>query len=279
MDNLNIKAPAKINLFLHITGQRDDGYHDIITVFQKINLWDEITLAMPKDKKEIRLECYGDNLPGGEANIAFKAAKIFLDRTGIKYGVKIKLNKRIPIGAGLGGGSSDAAAVLKGLNTMAGNILNNDDMNNLACLLGADVPFFMSDVAAAIGTGTGAELEAIDTAQRFYLLVWPGFSISTKWVYEHFELTSQPYDTIFDAKQVFRARLWVNDLEKVVAYQYPQIEAIKNRLMDLGAEASMMSGSGSTVFGVFTSRHGAEAAVAGLGLSENQRSYVVEGLG
>ncbi|MGQ9745774.1 MAG: 4-(cytidine 5'-diphospho)-2-C-methyl-D-erythritol kinase [Dissulfurimicrobium sp.] len=278
MDSLNLKTPAKINLFLHITGQRDDGYHNIITVFQKINLWDEITLTISKEKKEICLECYGDNLPGGEANIAFKATKIFMDRTGIKCGVKIKLNKLIPIGAGLGGGSSDAAAVLKGLNSLTGNLLNDDDMNNLACQLGADVPFFMSDAAAAIGTGTGTELEAIDTPQRFYLLVWPGFSISTKWVYEHFKLTSQPYDTIFDAKQVFRTRLWVNDLEKVVAYQYPQIEAIKKRLMDLGAEASMMSGSGSTVFGVFASRHEAEAAALGLRLSGNQRSYLVEGL-
>lgn len=278
MDDLVIKAPAKINLFLHVIGQRGDGYHNIITVFQKINLWDEITLSLSKEKRGVHLECYGDLLPEDKTNIAFRAAKMFLDVADIKYGVEIKLKKNIPIGAGLGGGSSDAAAVLKGLNSLAGNTLNDDNINSLACQLGADVPFFISDAASAIGTETGTKLEFIDIPKRFYLLVWPGFSISTKWVYEHFELTSRLDDTIFDAKQIFRSRLWVNDLEKVVTCKYPQIKAIKNRLIDLGAEASMMSGSGSAVFGVFTSRQEAEAAAVGLGLSGNQRSYLVEGL-
>ncbi|MGC8736148.1 MAG: 4-(cytidine 5'-diphospho)-2-C-methyl-D-erythritol kinase [Dissulfurimicrobium sp.] len=279
MDNLTVKAPAKINLFLRIIKKREDGYHNIVTIFQKISLWDEITLAISKKERGICLECSDDNLPGMEDNLAFKAAKAFLDYTGIDYGVYIKLKKQIPIGAGLGGGSSDAAAVLKGLNKLSGGLMNSDDLNGIGCRLGADVPFFMHDAASAIGTGVGNRLKAIKIPLFHYLLVWPGFSISTKWVYEHFELTTRPLDTIFDAELALHVRRWTNDLEMAVTPIYPQIKAIKNRLMELGAETALMSGSGSTVFGVFSSAEKAKAAASGLVVRDNQRIYLTKALG
>ncbi len=278
MDRLNLKTPAKINLFLHVIGRRGDGHHNILTIFQKIGLWDRILLSLSKGAREINLICPDSDLPAGEDNLAFKAAKSFLDRTGIECVINIKLEKSIPVGAGLGGGSSDAAAVLKGLNILHNRILCHNELHDIACRLGADVPFFISGSNTAVGRETGTNLEAIDTPCHHYVLVWPGFSISTKWVYERFELTSKLHDTIFDASQFLNTRLWINDLERAVIPQYPQIGDIKNRLMALGAETALMSGSGSTVFGVFSSRHKAESAETGLGLNGVQRAYLVEGL-
>ena len=278
MNTLTMKAPAKLNLFLYVVGRRGDSYHDILTLFQKISLWDKISLTLLKDTKKINITCPGSNLPVGEDNLAFKAAKVFLEHTGLGYGVSMRLEKHIPVGSGLGGGSSDAAAVLKGLNILNNNILANGELHSIACHLGADVPFFISDANTAIGTGTGTRLEAIGTPCYRYVLIWPGFSISTKSVYERFELTSQPYDTIFDASQAFHTKLWINDLEQAVIPRYPQIEDIKSQLMALGAETALMSGSGSTVFGVFNSRRTAKKAEASLKLEDNQRAYLVEGL-
>ncbi len=263
MNSLNLLAPAKINLFLLIQGQRPDGYHLIFTLFQKVSLWDEIVLSIAHRERGIYLECPNSNLSSGPDNLAYRAAALFLRETGLDLQVKIVLKKAIPVGGGLGGGSSDAASVLRGLNELAGLPLGPSDLHLLASSLGADVPFFLLEAPAAIGRDIGTDLEVISTAHRWYVLVYPGFPISTRWVYSQYVLTSQDRDTTFGTNRT-ETVMWQNDLEGLVMARYPEIAQIKAGLVSYGAEAALMSGSGSTVFGAFLSKPDALMAVSGL---------------
>ncbi|MEA3384910.1 MAG: 4-(cytidine 5'-diphospho)-2-C-methyl-D-erythritol kinase [Thermodesulfobacteriota bacterium] len=276
---MSLLAPAKINLFLLISGRRPDGYHLIFTMFQKISLWDEIELSVEQGKKAgIYLECPDSELISGLDNLAYQAAELFLEKTGLGLVVKILLKKRIPIGGGLGGGSSNAASVLKGLNELAGFPLNVASLHLLGCSLGADVPFFLLEAPAAVGRGIGTELEVVNVPHRWYVLIYPGFSISTRWAYENYVLTGQDQDTIFDAGEVIQAAMWLNDLEKVVIGKYPEIGWIKDELVALGAEAALMSGSGSTVFGAFLSQEAAHRAASSLEVNRDLHTLLVESL-
>ncbi len=279
--SLCIKAPAKVNLFLYILARRPDGYHELKTLFQKVTLFDSIGLEIQEGAHKIHLECIGADLPTGKENLAYRAADLFLQRTGLTLYIKIHLQKRIPSGAGLGGGSSDAAAVLKGLNELTSSPLAERDLMSLGLELGADVPFFIQKAPAALGTGVGEVLEPRPGMPRWFLLVWPGFAISTRWVYTNFELTTQGHKTIFSPGHGHETSLWNNDLEKAVISRYPEISALKKALMDLGAQASLMSGSGSTVFGVFDTREAALKASRGLDAlpgSGHFERYVVKGM-
>lgn len=257
---LKFLAPAKINLFLKITGRRQDGYHLLSTWMQKLTLADEITLS--PCLTGIEFSCTEDNLPKDENNLAYKAAILFYEKTGIKSGVKIKLVKKIPIAAGLGGGSSDAAAVLTGLNRLFSAALSESELMELALALGADVPFFVSGLNAAIATGIGEKLTQTDPLQNcLVVLVNPGFPVPTKWVYETFDsmqpvnlaLTSgnNPYILGPKIDRVAFAKMLFNDLERVTISRYPEISKIKNELLSAGADGVLMSGSGPTVFGIF----------------------------
>ena len=279
MSSLSLLAPAKINLFLLIKRRRPDGYHIIFTMFQKISLWDEIELSVGQcEKKRVYLECLGNKLTSGPDNLAYRAAELFLEKAGLDLAVKILLRKRIPIGGGLGGGSSDAASVLKGLNELTGFPLNVASLHSLGCSLGADVPFFLLEAPAAVGRGVGTELEVVDVPHGWYVLVYPDFSISTRWAYKNYVLTGQDQDTIFDAEEVIQAAMWLNDLEKVVIAGYPEIGRIKDELMALGAEAALMSGSGSTVFGSFLSQEAARRAASSLEVNRGLHTLLVESL-
>jgi len=279
MSSLSLLAPAKINLFLLINGRRSDGYHLIFTMFQKISLWDEIELSVEQgEKKGIYLECPGNKLISGPDNLAFQAAELFLEKAGLDLAVKILLRKRIPIGGGLGGGSSDAASVLKGLNELVGFPFNAASLHLLGCNLGADVPFFLLKAPAAVGRGTGTELEVVNVPHGWYVLVYPGFSVSTRWAYKNYVLTGQDQDTIFDALEVIQTAMWRNDLEKVITGKYPEIGRIKAELMALGAEAALMSGSGSTVFGSFLSQEEAQRAAFSLEVNRGLHTLLVESL-
>ena len=279
MSSLSLLAPAKINLFLLINGRRLDGYHLVFTMFQKISLWDEIELSVGQgEKKGIYLECPDSELISGPDNLAYQASELFLEKAGLDLAVKILLKKRIPIGGGLGGGSSDAASVLKGLNELAGFPFNGASLHLLGCSLGADVPFFLLEAPAAVGRGIGTELEVVNVPHGWYVLVYPGFSISTRWAYENYVLTGQDQDTIFDAGEVIQAAMWLNDLEKVIIGKYPEIGRIKDELMALGAEAALMSGSGSTVLGAFLSQEAAHRAASSLEANRGLHTLLVESL-
>jgi len=271
-------APAKINLFLLITGRREDGYHLLYTLFQKISLHDEILLSAETGKRNVLVECPGSSLPHGKENLVYRAAMAFMDVAGRDMRVRITLHKKIPVGGGLGGGSSDAASVLAGMNELSGFPLADADLYTVACRLGADVPFFLLKENAAIGRGTGTELKPFSTAHRHFLLVQPEFSVSTRWAYENYVLTTHDEDTIFVAEDADNTENWCNDLESVVVGRYPEIEQIKSFLVQAGAEVALMSGSGSTVFGAFSAREDAEVAESFFENKKGLKTFLAESL-
>lgn len=257
---LHLQAPAKINLYLKVLGRRHDGYHELSTWMQKLKFADEVILSSVSSG--IKLHCSATDLAADEKNLAHRAAVLFFKKTGLKTGVEIKLVKNIPIAAGLGGGSSDAAAVLTGLNTLFSAGLSENELMDLGLSLGADVPFFVSGCNSAIATGIGEKLQEKKSLKECWIiLVNPGFPVSTKWVFENFDrvqpvnfaLTSgdNPYILGREIDGSMPEKLY-NDLESVTTARYPEVSKLKNELTELGASGVLMSGSGPTVFGIFT---------------------------
>jgi 4-diphosphocytidyl-2-C-methyl-D-erythritol kinase len=262
------EAPAKINLFLAIKGKRADGFHDLETRMLKITLADRLHLT--RRESGITVLCPESDLPTNEGNLVHRAAKSFLTALGTG-GVQIVLEKKVPIAAGLGGGSSDAAAVLRGLNTLHGLPFSSSQLVGLARPLGADVSFFVDDCIAAWATGIGDEIQAEDVSfSGWIVLVNPGFPVSTKWVYENFTLTTggNPYilgrDFVHgnDACAGPGNLPLYNDLEAVTIGKYPELGRIKDELLADGAHGALMSGSGPTVFGLFANEAQAQKSVA-----------------
>ena len=274
---LSVRAPAKINLFLRVTGRRADGYHTLQTRMQKVGLFD--LLKVQRGGEGVRLHCVGADLPENADNLVHRAASLFLETVAQRRGrtlggVKISLTKNIPIAAGLGGGSSDAAAALKALNSLFEAGLTAGELAAMGLELGADVPFFLADTPAALAVGIGEILTPVAPLSGcFVLLVNPGFSVSTRWVYQTFALTKEEKTTIFEnfresADPAVRLGLSVtvkglpaaleNDLETVTITRYPEIGRIKEELLAHGAVAALMSGSGPTVFALFSDQQAAE---------------------
>lgn len=257
-ETLIVRAPAKVNLNLHILGKRSDGYHDLDTVMQKLDLADFLTLRR-LEKPGIELSCPDSDLPEDESNLVWQAAAAYLEETGLgkECGISIILEKKIPVAAGLGGGSSDAGAVLTGLNQLFRKKLEEDVLLSLGVALGADVPFFIVPYAAVHATGIGDRMTRHDSLDKCaLLLVNPGFSVSTAWVYKNFTLTRADKDSnLSDSRENKRLSggglPLSNDLEAVTIARYPQLRDIKHFLNDCGASGSLMSGSGPTVFGIF----------------------------
>lgn len=276
-----VRAPAKINLYLKILGKREDGYHNIYTIMQKVSLYDIIELQFIK-KNRIIVETDCADIPCGENNLAFKAASIFFAHLGEEKGIKIFIKKRIPSGAGLGGGSSDAGAVLRALNKLLGAGFNRVEMLKLAEKVGSDVPFFVHPCKSAIVEGRGELLTPIALEEKWYLLVKPPFSISTAWAYESFDklkivLTKHVKSfKIFNLNKRDFLKRFTNDLEKVCMKEFPVLKEIKKRLMASGALNAVMSGSGSTMIGIYNSRdealHGAKI------MPDNYWIKIVKGL-
>ncbi|WP_028579822.1 4-(cytidine 5'-diphospho)-2-C-methyl-D-erythritol kinase [Desulfogranum japonicum] len=285
--SITINAPAKVNLYLKITGKRSDGYHTLETVMQKINLYDTVELTLT-EHQGISLTCPDSSLPEDQSNLAYRAAEKFysvLIARGVSvYGVGITLQKGIPIAAGLGGGSSDAAAVLSGLNALYGSPLGVREMAEVGVSLGADVPFFLQSGSICIATGIGEILKPVcSDASYWFVVVNPGFSVSTKWVYENFVLTEDEKKINLDRSRIkkwwrscgqgsscpFPMDCLYNDLEQVTAARYGQIKQIKHSLIQCGAAHALMSGSGPTVFGVFASEHQAAHCVQRIKGSES----------
>ena len=284
---MRILAPAKINVFLRITGRRADGYHLLDSLMVPISLCDEIKLeawnverGTRNDKEAITVTCDDPALPTDETNLVYKAAALLCKEASVRAQITIDLRKRIPVGAGLGGGSSDAAAVLRGLNTLLSLGFDEPRLCTLAARLGADVPFFISCRPARV-QGIGEILTPIAfLLTKWFVIVVPSFGVLTPWAYRQFDELPPQADVggnieLTDGRWP-AAKLLVNDLERAVIPTYPLIGELKGRLLQLGAEGALMSGSGSAVFGMFRDRTGAEQAANAL---ENLgKTFVVEHL-
>jgi 4-diphosphocytidyl-2-C-methyl-D-erythritol kinase len=279
---IEIEAPAKLNLFLRITGKRANGYHEIESLFVPVALYDNLKISIIEEG--IEASCSGRKLPEGQNNLVNRAAFSFLEETRISKGAKISLIKRIPISSGLGGGSSDAAATLRGLNILWGNPLSKRDLERLALSLGADVPFFLLQ-RPAVARGIGEILEPIKNfPDLWYAIVSPNLMVSTAWAYKRarLELTAGGNQNIinyFDGAALNIPDLLFNDLESVTLSKYPFLSSIKASLKALGALGALMTGSGPSVFGVFDSEKRAHEAGKRL-LRQWRRDdvFVVKGL-
>jgi len=269
MVSLQLNAHAKINFGLHIANKRKDGYHNIETVFQEIDLSDKILLESIGHNK-IEMMCDHPMLPIGEENICYKAAELLKKRNKINLGIKIILSKNIPVSAGLGGGSSDAAAILKGLISFWKIQISNDELTSLALRLGSDVPFFLNG-GTALGRGRGEILEPIEynflNHFPYVLVVYPGIFISTAAVYKNFHptLTINKKSVKFSGflkgfVDEIPKELFGNDFEPYVFQKYPEIKQIKDDLYRLNAVFASLSGTGSTVYGCFSDQNGAITA-------------------
>jgi 4-diphosphocytidyl-2-C-methyl-D-erythritol kinase len=261
---MEIKAYAKINLMLQVLGRRRDGYHDLASIMQEIELHDLLTIT--KTPGGITLQCSDRSLPVDKNNLVYKAATAMqLEAKRLSKpvsGLQIKIRKNIPVGAGLGGGSSDAASTLKALNELWQLRLNDVQLTQIGASLGSDVPFFIKG-GTALAKGRGEILTPWPgiPASRV-VLVKPAMGISTAWAYKNLKisLTKQPKNIKIIHKSLMEKRLnqlkeyLQNDLESVCISKYPLILEIKHRLLASGAVAALMSGSGSTVFGLINSR-------------------------
>jgi len=258
---LTAHSPAKVNLMLRIVKKRKDGYHEIRTIFQKISLHDTLRFTL-REKPGIVIETNDLNLPTGKENLIHRAASAILQRSAYAGGVTIALRKRIPVGAGLGGGSSNAAATLRALNLLLSLNLSPKELSALGLHIGADVPFFLME-GSALGAGIGECLRRIELPELWYILINPGFEVSTAWAYRNHVLTKNRihYNIHkFPRTQEDVAGILWNDLEGVVSKVHPEISTAKEILFSKGALGALMTGSGPTVFGIFREEGGASKA-------------------
>ncbi|MDD4774918.1 MAG: 4-(cytidine 5'-diphospho)-2-C-methyl-D-erythritol kinase [Syntrophomonas sp.] len=257
-DQADLKAPAKINLTLKVVGKRVDGYHELETVMQQIDLCDLVSIIRT-GTKGITVRSNSGDVPDDSSNLAFKAAQLFLDKLNLQIGLRIEIDKRIPVGAGLAGGSTDAAAVLVGLNDMIESPVDMPTLMALGLQVGSDVPFCLMG-GPAVARGRGEILEAMPTGPALEMvLVKPPSQLSTAQVYADLrleELHDPPDNGAF--LEAWRkcdimglAAQMKNDLETVSIAKCPEISKVKQRLVELGAIHAIMSGSGPSVIGLF----------------------------
>ena len=267
MNSITLPAHAKVNLHLSVLGKRPDGYHELVTLFERIDLADEVQVERASGAG-IELVCNEPGVPSDVANLAVRAALQYREASGWPGGLRIRLEKRIPVGGGLGGGSSDAAAVLLALQRLSGGALPQEHLMECARGLGADVAFFAADVPWALGRDRGDRIEPLPLkVSLWHLLVTPDFPIPTKEVYRAFKLTGPPPDATLllralERGQIHRIRpLLFNALEPAVEVLYPAIRRVKSDLEEItGLPKPRVSGSGSSVFAVCESKEGAESA-------------------
>ncbi len=259
---MRVRSYAKINLGLEVLRKRDDGYHEIKTLFQSVDLNDRLELR-PLDRDSIILEGEDDTVAWDENNLIYRAARLLKERFEIKSGLFVRVEKNIPPGRGLGGGSSNAAATLWALNDIWGLGLDKSALMDLGRILGADVPYFLEG-GLCLGEERGDRVTALDDLPPcFCVLAFPSFSLSTEAVYGQVggSLTSQDKDSkiikFLDSRNL---SVLENDLEEIVFRTHPQIKAIKNLFQEQGSKLSLMSGSGSAVFGLFLEKEKAERA-------------------
>lgn len=265
---LEVRVSAKINFWLEVLRKREDGYHELSSLMLPVAVFDEIGLEVV-EPGGIALECDHPEVPRDGGNLAWRAAELFCERAGVSPHLSIRLRKGIPVGAGLGGGSADAAGVLLGLDRLYPKRVSREELHSLATRLGADVPFFLHG-RPALATGIGEKLEPVAGVMDYpILLVKPPVNVSTAWVYGSLKLTRGEsrikVPTLLADPWNF-AGLLQNDLESVTLTAVPMLPRLKTWMVEQGAMAALMSGSGPTVFGVFAGPEEAgraEAAAAG----------------
>ena len=269
---LTVLAPAKINLVLRVLDRRADGFHNLWSLMQTVGLEDEVAIRLNRDRSGIRLQCDDPSLSTDQTNLVYRAAEAVLRRSGQKIGVDIVLVKRIPMGAGLGGGSSDAAATIVGLSHLLDLGWSATDMVEVGQELGSDVPFFFFAPSAVVA-GRGEQVSPVlIPGSRWVVLVNPGFSVETKWAYQELSSSRSQVRRLSDVHAMLgrgRQLSWdqvleatENDFEIPVFKTHPILQKIKQDLLELGAEAALLSGSGATVFGVFRDEEKARRARA-----------------
>jgi 4-diphosphocytidyl-2-C-methyl-D-erythritol kinase len=263
LDRLALKSPAKINLFLKVLSKREDGYHQILTLMQAVELCDDI--EMEKIKAGIRVTCDNPACPRDESNLAYQAASLLFGEKKVDGGIKINITKRIPLSSGLGGGSSNAAATLMGLNRLLQLELPLSGLHHLAAQLGSDVPFFLYP-GQALAEGRGDLIKPLSFYKGYWLLlVSPRLEVSSGWAYRNLKISLTRkingfnYELLGGGLGFFEALAhFENDLEDAVVKKHPVVGRIKDMLRDSGAVKSAMSGSGPTVYGVFDQKPQAE---------------------
>lgn len=281
LESFELQAPAKINLFLSVVGRRSDGYHELRSLMCRIGLSDTLFLEMGTERNVLTVS--DPDLPADESNLSLKAALLFnrtLKRESDIHplNLSIHLEKRIPVGAGLGGGSSDAAAVLKALNRYYRHPLDRERLLSMALDLGADVPFFI-DGRPAVATGVGEVLNPYEGLPPWAaVVVFPGFGISTAEVFKNVNLRLTKCEKklryfSFKTGKFDIHRHLCNDLETVAVRQFPVIGEIKNELLNQGANGALMTGSGSAVFGLFTDMQAARTAADAMGGQADWQIY------
>jgi 4-diphosphocytidyl-2-C-methyl-D-erythritol kinase len=272
--SLRLKSPCKVNLLLNILGKRPDGFHELETIMQPVNFCDD--LAFERGGQGLQLTCSDPGLPVDSSNLVHRAAVAFLTAAKISDGVKIHLEKRIPMAAGLGGGSGNAATTLRGLNELFGSPLGTAKLGELAAALGSDINFFLQD-KPALATGRGENVESLEPfpalSGKAFFLFHPGFGISTPWAYQNLARFPAALNGQNGRARALVASLqsrdlksaatgFYNSLEAPALDKFPVLKLYQEFLMANGALVSLMSGSGSTTFAI------AEDVAAGESLAE-----------
>ncbi len=268
---LPVLSPAKVNLFLKVTSKRPDGYHNLVSIVDIISLYDEMRIREAPGG-EVIVRDSRSLLPPGEGNTIYRAIMLMKERYGVKSGVTVDVEKRIPLGAGLGGGSGNAATTIRELARLWNLRVEPSELADVGRRVGADVPLFLYGKSCVM-RGIGERISPIDLPLIWYVIVYPNVSVSTEKVYKGLKivLTNEENEVTFSGKfSCVRevAAILENDLEEVAFCICPQIKTIKERLKNVGALGSLMTGSGSAVFGVFEDEAEARNAsreVGGLG--------------
>ncbi|MDP8299945.1 MAG: 4-(cytidine 5'-diphospho)-2-C-methyl-D-erythritol kinase [Candidatus Tantalella remota] len=265
---MKITAPAKINLYLEVLSKRDDGFHEIETLFERISLSDEISVEFAQGPT--RITCSDSGIPTGEDSLLYRTVSAFNEKTSKKASFVIDLKKNIPVAAGLGGGSTDAASLLLALNELSGYPLDNKELTEIGRSLGADIAFFLTDCRFAMGRRRGDVIETLESQlEMSHILVNPPFGVSTKEVYNNisgFTLTKKKgVDRMFSAFLKRRdieglAENLHNDLQTLVLRDFPVLAGVFSEMKKAGSRGSLLSGSGPTVFGIFDTDKTDEAA-------------------
>lgn len=278
MEQISLKALAKINLGLDVLRRREDGYHEVSMIMQTIDLYDDLTMEKT-DEPEITIRTNWNFVPVNQDNLVYRAIAMLREEFQIKEGVCVSLQKRIPVAAGLAGGSSDCAAALYGMNRLFQLHLSKEELMERGARLGADVPYCILR-GTALAEGIGEKLTVLDPmVECSVVIAKPPISVSTKWVYEHLKLDADMKhpDIKKQVEDIRRGDLEAicadmgNVLQDVTIPEYPVIGTIKDKMMEYGAVGSMMSGSGPTVFGIFTNAgqaRKAKAAIKAAGLAK-----------
>ncbi len=286
---LRVLAPAKVNLILRVLDRRPDGYHNLWSLMHTVGLADELHVRVRLDGDEVRLTCEDPVVPTDRRNLICRAAALVLEQAAAqgvpKVGLDIALTKRVPVAAGLGGGSSDAAATIAALNRLLSLGWTTADMARVGERLGSDVPFFFHAPTAKVW-GRGEQVAALLlTGARWVVLVNPGFPIETRWAYERLAAARTRPKPLPEALRRLKPGaslsweelipLMENDFEEALAPAYPVLGEIKRELLAAGAEAALLSGSGATVFGLFPDEASARRARAAVAAAPGRRAYAV----